>query len=41
MAQVCAGDTGLHPNDRGYAVMGTLAYNVLFHAQEQPAARCH
>ncbi|HUH56430.1 MAG TPA: GDSL-type esterase/lipase family protein [Rhodanobacter sp.] len=41
MAQVCAGDTGLHPNDRGYAVMGTLAYNVLFHAREQPAARCH
>jgi lysophospholipase L1-like esterase len=41
MAQVCAGDTGLHPNDRGYAVMGTLAYNVLFHALEQPAARCH
>jgi lysophospholipase L1-like esterase len=41
LAQVCAGDTGLHPNDRGYAVMGTLAYNVLFHAQEQPPARCH
>lgn len=41
MALVCAGDTGLHPNDRGYAVMGTLAYNVLFRAQEQPAARCH
>lgn len=41
LAQVCAGDTGLHPNDRGYAVMGTLAYNVLFHAREQPAAPCH
>lgn len=41
LAQVCAGDAGLHPNDRGYAVMGTLAYNVLFHAQEQPAERCH
>lgn len=29
MASVCAGDAGLHPNDRGYAVMGTLAFDVL------------
>lgn len=41
MATVCAGDAGLHPNDRGYAVMGTLAYNVLFHATLQPAQGCH
>ena len=41
MATVCAGDAGLHPNDRGYAVMGTLAYNVLFHAALQPAQACH
>jgi len=38
MASVCAGDAGLHPNDRGYAVMGTLAYGVLsgraLHASE-------
>lgn len=41
MATVCAGDTGLHPNDRGYAVMGTLAYDVLFHAKLQPPLACH
>jgi lysophospholipase L1-like esterase len=41
MATVCAGDAGLHPNDRGYAVMGTLAYNVLFHAKLQPVQGCH
>jgi len=41
MATVCAGDAGLHPNDRGYAVMGTLAYNVLFHAALQPPQACH
>lgn len=41
MAIVCAGDEGLHPNDRGYAVMGTLAYNVLFHAKLKPAQGCH
>lgn len=41
MATVCAGDAGLHPNDRGYAVMGTLAYNVLFHAKLQPPQGCH
>ena len=40
MAAVCAGDAGLHPNDRGYAVMGTLAYNVLFHAKLQPPQGC-
>ncbi|GAB3789941.1 SGNH/GDSL hydrolase family protein [Dyella agri] len=41
MATVCAGDAGLHPNDRGYAAMGTLAYNVLFHATLQPPQGCH
>ena len=41
MATVCAGDAGLHPNDHGYAVMGTLAYNVLFHTTLQPAQGCH
>ncbi|MDO1528578.1 GDSL-type esterase/lipase family protein [Fulvimonas sp. R45] len=41
MATVCAGDAGLHPNDRGYAVMGTLAYDVLFHAKLQPPQGCH
>lgn len=41
MATVCSGDTGLHPNDRGYAVMGTVAYNVLFDAHVVPAATCH
>ena len=41
MANVCAGDAGLHPNDRGYAVMGTLAYDVLFHAKLQPVRGCH
>ncbi|MBD8879525.1 GDSL family lipase [Rhodanobacter sp. 7MK24] len=41
MAAVCAGDAGLHPNDRGYAVMGTLAYDVLFHAELQPPQGCH
>lgn len=40
MASVCAGDAGLHPNDRGYAVMGTLAYDVLFHAKLQPPQAC-
>ena len=41
MATVCAGDAGLHPNDRGYAVMGTQAYDVLFHATLQPPQGCH
>jgi len=41
MATVCAGDAGLHPNDRGYAVMGTLAYDVLFHATLQAPQGCH
>lgn len=40
MATVCAGDAGLHPNDRGYAVMGTLAYDVLFYAKLQPPQGC-
>lgn len=41
MATVCAGDAGLHPNDRGYAVMGTLAYDALFHAKLQAPQGCH
>lgn len=40
MATVCAGDAGLHPNDLGYAVMGTLAYNVLFRAKLRPPRDC-
>ncbi|BFI95628.1 MAG: SGNH/GDSL hydrolase family protein [Rhodanobacter sp.] len=40
MARVCAGDAGLHPNDRGYAVMGTLAYDVLFHATLKAPQGC-
>lgn len=39
MATVCTGE-GLHPNDRGYAAMGTLAYNVLFGTKLQPAQGC-
>jgi lysophospholipase L1-like esterase len=30
LATVCAADKGVHPNDRGYAAMGTEAYNTLF-----------
>lgn len=41
IASVCAGDVGLHPNDLGYTVMGTLAYNTLFHAHLEPAKACH
>ncbi len=41
LARVCAGDQGLHPNDRGYAVMGTLAYDKLFRAALKPASTCH
>lgn len=41
LAQVCAGDAGLHPNDRGYAVMGTLAYDVLFARDLKPPRPCH
>jgi len=41
MAQVCAGDAGLHPNDRGYAVMGTLAYDALFATRTPPPPPCH
>ena len=40
MATVCAGDAGLHPNDRGYAAMGTLAYDVLFRAKLRPPQAC-
>ena len=41
MANICAGDAGLHPNDRGYEVMGTVAYNVLFGKHVQPRRPCH
>jgi lysophospholipase L1-like esterase len=41
MASVCAGDTGLHPNDRGYAVMGTLAYGVLSGQALHASEPCH
>lgn len=41
IASICAGDQGLHPNDRGYAVMGTLAYDKLFGATLKPAKPCH
>lgn len=41
LASVCAGDSGLHPNDRGYAVMGTLAYNALFGEHLAVPAPCN
>lgn len=41
LASVCAGDAGLHPNDRGYRVMGTLAYDELFSARVVPRQGCH
>ncbi|HEX7340461.1 MAG TPA: GDSL-type esterase/lipase family protein [Rhodanobacteraceae bacterium] len=41
LATICAGDAGLHPNDRGYTVMGTLAYDVMFHAHVKAATACH
>ena len=40
LAAVCAGDAGLHPNDLGHAVMGTLAYDVLFDARLHPRRGC-
>ncbi|MGH8184865.1 MAG: GDSL-type esterase/lipase family protein, partial [Rhodanobacteraceae bacterium] len=30
LASLCTADGGLHPNDRGYIIMGTLAYDTLF-----------
>lgn len=41
LARVCAGDAGLHPNDRGYEVMGVLAYDKLFDADLKPTQPCH
>lgn len=40
LASICAGDTGLHPNDRGYAVMGTFAYDTLFSGHLLPRRGC-
>ena len=40
MANACAGDAGLHPNDRGYAAMAVAAYNVLFNAHRTAAQPC-
>jgi lysophospholipase L1-like esterase len=41
LANVCRGDLGLHPNDRGYAVMGTLAYDGIFHRAVEAPNACH
>lgn len=41
MASICAGDAGLHPNDRGYAVMGTLAFDILSGQRVQAGEACH
>ena len=41
LASVCAGDAGLHPNDLGHEVMGTLAYDVVFDARLRPRQGCH
>lgn len=40
MAEVCAADGGLHPNDRGYAAMAVAAYNVLFDGHARAASPC-
>lgn len=40
MAAVCAGDAGLHPNDRGYAAMGQAAFDVVMGAAPSPGRRC-
>src|SRR5699024_7031882 len=41
LASVCAADGGLHPNDRGYTVIGTQAYNTPFDAHGTTAASSH
>jgi hypothetical protein len=41
MASACMGDTGLHPDDQGYQVMGTLVYDVLYGLNVQPATACN
>lgn len=41
MATICAGDAGLHPNDRGYVVMGTLAFGVLSGQTTHLRKPCH
>ncbi|NII09718.1 GDSL-type esterase/lipase family protein [Oleiagrimonas sp. C23AA] len=43
MANACAGDPGLHPNDRGYRAMAVAAYDALYQvyqAQLKPAHPC-
>lgn len=41
MATVCAGDAGLHPNDRGYQAMAVAAYDTVFNGRLKPASPCH
>lgn len=40
LANACAGDTGLHPNDRGYRAMGTAAFDVLLGRKPASAPGC-
>ncbi|TAM96422.1 MAG: GDSL family lipase, partial [Rhodanobacteraceae bacterium] len=40
MAEVCAADGGLHPNDRGYEAMAVAAYNMLFDRHARAASPC-
>ncbi|MEY2149950.1 GDSL-type esterase/lipase family protein [Rhodanobacter sp. 115] len=40
LANACAGDTGLHPNDRGYRVMGTTAFDVMLGRKLSLKQRC-
>ncbi len=40
LSDTCRGDAGLHPNDRGYRVMGTLVYDQLFHQALSPRDGC-
>ncbi|HEU0276704.1 MAG TPA: GDSL-type esterase/lipase family protein [Rhodanobacteraceae bacterium] len=41
LANACRGDRGLHPNDRGYAVMGTLAFDKVLHGAAKVSNACH
>jgi len=40
IATVCVVDEGVHPNDRGYAAMGQVAFNALTGAKGKVAAPC-
>ncbi|SEM11841.1 Lysophospholipase L1 [Pseudoxanthomonas sp. GM95] len=40
IATVCVVDEGVHPNDRGYAAMGAVAFNALTGSKVKPEAAC-